>query len=122
VNMSNEFPLDVGVQIYFVEYTVENTDTVYTVLDSLLSPYQNMMTSGFVNTSTGRVSAPSIKTIDQWLDSRKLDRISRSKRIFVRGHLTTANNGSVDVKIYSDYKLDIKVGIMAKLKQNIKFN
>lgn len=121
IYISNGFPLEVGVQVYFVDTIVTPFDTLYHVIDSVLSPFQNLLTSAPID-ANGKAVGATEKTIDQWFDSKKLKNMATSKKIFVRGQMTTSNNGNTNVKIYSDYKLDVKIGAMAKLKQNVSFH
>lgn len=119
--VSNGFPLEVGIQVYFVDTVISSIDTVYNVIDSVLSPFQNILNSAPVD-GNGKAIGAIEKTIDQWFDSKKLKNMANSDQIFVRGKMTTSNNGNTNVKIYSDYKLDVKIGAMAKLKQTVSFH
>lgn len=111
--ISNGFPTDVGVQVYF-------TDTLYNKIDSLISPYQVIVPSAVVNSTTGKVISPAVKTTDSNFDKTRIDNLTKAKRALVKGVVSTYNNGGTSVKIYSDYKLDIKIGVQAKL--NVKIN
>lgn len=121
IHVSNGFPIEVGLQVYFVDTIASPFETTYLVLDSVLAPFQNILSSAPID-GNGKAISGIEKTIDQWFDSKKLKNIASAKKIFVRGQMTTSNNGNTNVKIYSDYKLDVKIGAMAKLKQTISFH
>lgn len=121
IYVANGFPLEVGLQVYFVDTTDSPFGTIYTLLDSVLAPFQNILNSASIDVN-GKAIGSMEKTIDQWFDSGKLKNIAKAKKIFVRGQMTTSNNGNTNVKIYSDYKLDVRIGAMAKLKQTISFH
>lgn len=108
-DISNGFPIDVGVQIYF-------TDTLYNVLDSLVTPYQIIMPSAMVSSTTGKVTAPARNTSDFTFNKTRSDHLTNAKKIIIKGVASTTNNGSSNVKIYTDYKLDVKLGAKAQLK------
>lgn len=121
IYVSNGFPMEVGLQIYFVDTVITPVDTLYTILDSVLAPYQNILNSAPID-GNGKANGSMEKTIDQWFDSKKLKNIANVNKIFVRGEMTTSNNGNTNVKIYSDYKLDVKIGAMVKLNQTVSFH
>ena len=121
MDINNGFPLEVGLQVYFVDTVISPLDTTYLVVDSVLAPFQNILISAPID-ANGRAIGSVEKTIDQWFDSKKLKNIAKANKIFVRGQMTTSNNGNSNVKIYSDYRLDVKIGAMAKLKQTISFH
>ncbi len=110
--VSNGFPTDVAIQVYV-------TDTLYNVIDSSISPFQVLMPSAIVNSTTGKVISPSIKTTDSNFDKLKINNISKARRALIKGVIATTNNGSTPVKIYSDYKLAVKIGIQGVLNVKI---
>ena len=109
---SNGFPFDVDVQVYF-------TDSLYTKLDSLIVPNQIILQSGTVNISTGIVTSPSQTTYDAVLTKPRLSNLKTAKYILVRAKANTANNGNTDVKIYSHYKLDFRLGMQVQVKAKL---
>lgn len=109
---SNGFPFDVDMQIYF-------TDSTYATLDSLIAPNQFVLESASVNTSTGKVTAPTDKTYDATLTKARLLNLKTCKYLIVRAKANTTNNGTTPVKIYTDYKLDFKLGLQVQVKAKI---
>jgi hypothetical protein len=108
--ISNGFPCDVSVQVYFADSTKN-----YQVIDSLVIPAQIIMPAASID-GNGVVTNPSVKTTDVTMDAFRMSRLTNITHILVRGNASTNNNGSQDVKIYDFYKLDVKLGVQAKLK------
>ena len=112
VYISNGFPADIGVQVYF-------TDSLYNKIDSLISPYQVIIPSASVNGSTGKVTKATTKTTDANFDNARISKLSKVRKALVKGVVSTVNNGTTAVKFYSDYRLDVKIGIQATLNVKI---
>jgi hypothetical protein len=114
---SNGFPLDVDIQVYFV-------DSVNTKLDSLIAAPSSslIIKSGPVDPTTKRVISSGITTppVDITIDRAKLKKLSATKSLIIHAKATTTNAGTQDVKIYSDYKLEIKLGL--QIQVDAKFN
>lgn len=108
----NGFPVDAGIQIIFA-------DSVYNHLDTLVKPYTVIMPGASVSPITGKVTSATTKTNDFTYDKARIEKLYKMKYVIIRGNLSTSSNGAVDVKFYSDYRLDVKLGILAKAK--IKF-
>lgn len=106
---SNGFPFDVNMQVYFA-------DSLYTKLDSLVIPSQTLLQSGVVDGSTGMVTAPTSTTYDATLTKARLDNLKTSKYLLVMARAATTNNGNTNVKIYSHYKVDFKLGLQVQVK------
>ncbi len=111
--INNGFPIDVNVQAYFVDH--DSTTNITTYLDSLVVPSQIFMKSASVDLSSGRVTTPTSKTTDVVADRNKLARIGKANKILIRATGATINNGTPNVKIYSDYILEVKIGVQTQL-------
>lgn len=109
INMTNGFPLAAGVQVYFV-------DTSYHVLDSLMtdgSSYQ--VVAADVGPPPGYHVTQSVhKTTDITVTAASLNTITQAEFMIIKTRLTTTNEQLV--KIYSDYTLSMKVGVLIGLK------
>lgn len=105
----NGFPIDVQMQVYF-------TDENYNVLDSLLLPNQLVLAAASVNLTNGAVNNAQQKTTDIDLDATKIMHLNQTKKILVRATATTLNGGNTNIKIYDFYKLDVKLGAIAKMR------
>ncbi|MES2591286.1 MAG: hypothetical protein V4608_05335 [Bacteroidota bacterium] len=106
---SNGFPFDVNMQVYF-------TDSLYTKLDSLVIPNQLILQSGIVNSTTGMVTAPTSTTYDAVLTKSRLDNLATAKYLLVKAIANTTNGGATNVKIYTHYKVDLKLGLQVQIK------
>ncbi len=110
---SNGFPMDIDLQVYFV-------DSLYNVLDSLVSPNQILLKSGVVNATTGLVTSPTSTIFDATVDKARLLKLKNAKNLVIKAIANTTNSGATDVKIYSDYKLDFKLGVQVQMHVQIK--
>jgi hypothetical protein len=108
--ITNGFPTDVGIQIYF-------TDSLYHKLDSLPVPPASglVIGSGNVNPATGIVTSPTSKTSNFNFSSTNLTNLQKAKCAIIKGVLSTYNGGSTPVKIYSNYLLTVQIGAQAQL-------
>ncbi len=107
LDIENGFPIDAKVQLYF-------TDAYHNVLDSLIIGNTSIISSGVLG-SNGRVSQPSKKVTDVFMDTERIANIRQVEKVIIRGDLSTSQQGSTPVKIYSDYTLDVRVGAQTKL-------
>jgi hypothetical protein len=110
--ITNGFPIDVEMQVFF-------TDENYNVLDSLLLPNELVLAAANVNLSSGAVNTAQTKTTDINLDATKIAHMGTAKKILVRATATTLNGGNTNIKIYDFYKLDVKLGAIAKMRLNL---
>jgi len=106
----NGFPIETKVQVYFA-------DTMGYVLDSLLKD-DIILASALVG-SNGRVTSATEKNTEINYPEEKILRLKKVRKIYVKGTTSTFQNGSKNVKIYSDYRLDLKIAGRAKLKFKI---
>ena len=110
--IKNGFPIDVEMQVYFVD---EN----YLILDSLLLPNQLVLSAANVNLTNGAVVNAQQKTTDVDLDAAKISHLNQTKKIIVRATATTLNGGNTNIKIYDFYKLDVQIGAKAKMRLSL---
>ncbi|MEO6904360.1 MAG: hypothetical protein ABI315_14565 [Bacteroidia bacterium] len=109
---SNGFPIDLEIQVYFV-------DSTYKKLDSLVTPNQLILQSALVNTTTAQVISPTEKVYDAVFDSTKLQHLKKTKYLLITAKASTTSGGTKNIKIYSYYKLDVKLGLQIKVKKKI---
>lgn len=106
-DITNEFPVDVAVQAYFVD---EN----YTILDSLkVTPVQVIKSSSI--DGNGDLVEASNYTEDIELDEAKVDNIKNATQIILVSSLSTASGGA-NAKFYTKYGMEIKLGVFAKVQ------
>lgn len=111
LDIENGFPIDANVQLYF-------TDAHHNILDSLVVGNTNIISSGAL-ASNGKVSQPSHKVTDIFMDASRIDNIRQVEKVIIRGEMSTTQNGSTPVKIYSDYFLNVRLGAQTKLNINL---
>lgn len=112
--LENDFPIDVDLQLYF-------RDDNDLIIDSLFEANQYLLRSAAVD-ATGKITGPSVYTLDITMNKARFDRIRESKNGLIRAKLNTYK-GSVpqpDVKFFSHYGLSVKLGVQAKGVFNIK--
>jgi hypothetical protein len=110
VTMSNGFPMNTSIQMYFL-------DDANVILDSLFeSPH--FIPSAAIDAS-GKVTTPTDVFIREVYDEARYSRITMSKKAVLYAFFSTSNNGTVPVKIYSSYKIKSNIGI--DVKANVSF-
>jgi hypothetical protein len=117
INATNGFPVDMGFQAYLTD-SISPTQR-YNILDSIVSPYQIIVPSASVDTSTGKVYMPTNKITDNVFNKARINKIQKVKKLILKGSFITFNNGKANVKMYSTYYMSIKIGILAKLQTKI---
>lgn len=108
--IENEFPVDVDVQLYFVD---EN----FNVLDSLFENGETLVQSSAID-ANGDMTAPTISETDIVLTEDKLDNLFNANQIILRSNLATGNGGTQDAKFYTHYEMNINLGIIATVQLN----
>lgn len=110
LNAHNELPAEGLIQVYF-------TDSNYVVIDSLYSSNEQIIHSAIPGAPpTYRVIQKTHKTTSVILDKPKMDKIKNAEKLITSIKFSTVNNGGTIVKFYSDYTIDLKVGVNVKLK------
>lgn len=112
MQVKNEIPLSLGVQLYFL-------DAQNKVLDSLFQPYRQLIEAAKVDAS-GNVTSAYEDLYDIAFDKAKINSILQSKKIKFRVIAPTAlyNGSPVPIKISNLQHLKIKVGLHTKLSVN----
>lgn len=106
----NGFPINTNIQLYFL-------DDSGNILDSMFAA-PHFIASASVD-GNGKVSAPTAVLIKEVYDEARYKRITTSTKAVIYAFFSTANNGSVPVKIYSSYKIKSNISIDAKA--NVSF-
>ena len=112
--ITNELPVDINVQAYFLD---EN----YEVIDSLYDDYTALVASSQVD-GNGEMVSSTVANADTELDEEKTNRLKPSKYIVTSTRFSTANNGTTAAKFYSNAKVGIKLGVIAKVRVNLQQN
>jgi len=117
INATNGFPVDMGMQLYFTD-SISPTQK-YNVLDSLISPYQEVLPSALVDTTNGTVLAATNRITECILDKTRVNNVANCKKMILKATFVTFNSGKTNVKIFSTYFIDLKIGVLAQLQTRI---
>ena len=110
-NVTNGFPLEASVKFYI-------TDENFIILDSLDAADGNSVIIGAasVDVNSGNVVSDETRQADLVADVDAILLLqNEGNHLIISAVMGTGNEGA-NVKIYSHYKMDIKLGILAKLK------
>ncbi len=102
---TNYFPLGVGVRMGLYD---EDTRKVLSDIDA-----SKLLEAAPVNQSGKSTGFRETKTTFE-IDQDFFDAIKSSEKIIIWFTLNTSSSGTVDVKIYSDYKIGFKTSVVAK--------
>jgi len=104
---NNGFPIDVYTQLYFLDET-------YQEIDSLFTDFNESLLAAAPLGSNGRVAEQTEKISEIDLPEDRFDRLKQdAKFIRIKTSFSTINNGQESIRIYSDYELGVKLGIKA---------
>jgi len=113
LNTQNGFPAQAITQLFFV-------DSLYHVLDSLLTPEQEILGAALAGGAPDyRVYQSTHALTDIIFVKSRIEGIKNTKRIIIRGKLATSQNGNQIVKFYNDYSLEVRLA--ARVKFDIQF-
>jgi len=111
LKIQNDFPLEAKVQVYLVD-----SNATWPPIDSLLDFSVNTIEAAAPG------PPPDLKTVQAVTSFKKLSfpavRVKNWKdvsRLIIKASLSTYSNGTVPVKIYSDYKVKVDIGIQTQL-------
>jgi hypothetical protein len=106
--MENRFPVDINVQLIFLDQNKIK-------LDSLISNNENLISAAIIG-ADGRVVSPTKKTTLIKYDQSRVNNLFNAKYVVVKGITNTAlaspsNPSNPAVKFYYDYDLIVKAGV-----------
>lgn len=115
--IKNTFPVNALAQVYFA-------DSNYVKLDSLFSSEEALILASppdpLKNFKSVTVTEKFTKVE---FSSAKMKKIANAKYLLINGRINSYDNmNKTNIKIYSDYMLDVKLGIQAKAKLSIGLN
>lgn len=108
INITNGFPASAYTQIYF-------TDSVYQPLDSMLINPQDLVIESALVDGAGLVIQPLHKMHDEPFNRTRLEHLFNAKKLLIRAVINTKDSPLQHVRIYSTYRLDVKIGVRALL-------
>jgi hypothetical protein len=109
---TNEWPLEIAVQIYFL-------DAADTRMDSLFSDQKILLNAAPVD-SEGELDRSALQehVVDVELTAADLDELEGAKKMMLQVRAVTTDNGVPTVKFYSSYLLNYKLAIDADFNIN----
>lgn len=110
LNSENGFPVDVIIQIYFA-------NSAYQVIDSLFDSNVNreVIKSAQVNTN-GRVNQSTISSQEILVNRERLKNLTNGRYAIIDAEVNTLDyQDSTNVAFYSNYRLDVNLGVKAKI-------
>lgn len=115
--ISNQFPLGAEVQVYF-------TNALYEISDSLFTEGPLSIESSKVN-ATGDLQSEGVTREEPLISDKQLERMLEADHMIVKALLYTTRNADGTqpaVKIKSNYKIDINLGLKASMNISVKPN
>ncbi len=103
----NGFPLDIDLQIYFL-------DAQYQIMDSLSSGVAMTLTAAPVG-ADGRATTVVEDIHEIEIDADRLEALQNASWISYRASLESPQGGSIPIRLYEGYQMGIKLGITAGL-------
>ncbi len=107
-NIDNEFPFDADMKLRFYDAAQTLTDSVMLDLFDAAPVDANGRSTGYAVTRE-----------EEELTSVEISRLLRAKRIEMIITLNTTDNGNTTVKLYNDYDIKVRLGVIAKLDYDI---
>lgn len=108
INVINGFPANALTQVYF-------TDSTYTYIDSMLTNPSSLIVESGQLDNNGKVIAPVHKRRDEPFSRSRLENIFNAKYLIIRSVIDSKDAPSTHVQVYSDYKIDVRIGVRAQL-------
>lgn len=110
ISTINHLPLNANLQLYLLN---ENLMPI----DLLLDPGNNQVIEGAATDASGTPTSPGEKTMEITIVKEKINKLFDATKLVIYAELETADNPK-DVKFRAADKLEIKVGLKAKVKLN----
>jgi len=112
LNITNGFPINLGVQIYFTDANLKKLDSLVTTPNHIIMPSAVVNSAGIVTSSSNQITD---FTFNQ---ARISSLVTNTKKMLIVASLSTPliNNVQSPVKFYSNYSLNVKLGTQAQLK------
>ena len=104
--ISNGFPLSADIGLFFMD-SVNNT-----ILDSLII---HEVSSGQIN-ANGVIVSPEILDILIEITNAKMETIVEANRIYAEVKMSSINDNSNSVKIYTDYRFKMALGLVLDIE------
>lgn len=108
----NDFPVDGTIQLYFC-------DSTWNVVDSLLNPVAQTIGAATPGPAPDYITTNSVeRNIIQTISGTRVQNLELCEHIIVRANLDTYNAGTQLVKIYSYYRLAVRLSAQVQMSFN----
>src|SRR5690606_18478832 len=110
VNSENGFPVDVNIQVFFA-------NSAYEIIDSLFDDSANrkVIESALVD-NNGRVNQSTISSHEIEVNRERLKNLINGRYAIIDANVNTLDyQDSTNVACYSNYRLDVNLGVKAKI-------
>lgn len=110
LNSENGFPVDVNIQVFFA-------NSAYEIIDSLFDENVNrkVIESALVD-NNGRVNQSTISSHEVEVNRERLKNLTNGRYAIIDAEVNTLDyQNSTNVAFYSNYRLDINLGVKAKI-------
>jgi hypothetical protein len=99
---NNSFPLSAALQLYLINDAGIITDSVMTL------PY-NTIQAATTDPNTGFVTSPAHSVLKAYFNRDRMETVKKTKRLLVKAIFNTPKGLTNPVKIFSNYKFDVKL-------------
>ncbi len=96
----NDYPLSLGVKLYFLNNYDQLIDSVFEGSGAIIS-------EGVLDQVTQRTTSPSKTILSIYIDNARYEKLKSANRVIIKAVINTG--GSNHIKLYSDYKLNLKL-------------
>lgn len=115
IELVNNFPVEMNMQVEFADMNM-------VVQSKLFENAADMNLVGAAQVDAqGNVTAPHIKVTTVRLNQQQTLAMLNNENLMITARLNTSNSGHTPVKLFSDQKLDVKIGARIKGKKVIGF-
>lgn len=111
--ISNEFPIDAVMQVYFTDENFVRLDSLVTGTDRIIIP------AATVNFNTGELISATNKISDFSYSKARINKIVNAKNMLIKAVLNTSESGTQNVKIYDTYNLKVKIAAQVEIKKKL---
>ncbi len=100
--VDNSFPLSANVQMYIL-------DGSGAITDSVMLQQHNLVLAGDIDLNTGKVVTSKRSVLKAYFSPQRMLELKYARRILMKATFNTPVGNTTPVKIYSNYKFDIKL-------------
>lgn len=112
INVTNLFPVDGLIQLYFCDSANVRVDSLLKPMDQLIIAAQPGPAPDYI------VKTPTKKFVSQTIGKDRMGNLEKTKKFVVEAKLDTYNNATQLVKIYSYYYLDVQLSTRVQTSFN----